>query len=252
ARRALSTDLWRVRSAFKMVGFDSGDLLVTKGQSIAFHDSANVFVDCLFLEQAWRMVRNKKPDELTPEEVTFGQSAVDIYIGDFALGFEQEWCFILRERLRSVHLSLIKLLMDNAAHRDDWSRAARLAERLLVLDPLLEHAHRTFMQAHFLMGNRAVAIRQFQTCRDILDRELGVSPSSETVQMYRGLISLPVSEASVKDAGQADFSAKSVIPPSKVGPQKPLTDQLSMALGSLDAARSLVANVDRRLRNDSK
>ncbi|MEO1643324.1 MAG: bacterial transcriptional activator domain-containing protein, partial [Pseudomonadota bacterium] len=173
-------------------------------------------------------------------------------IGDFALGFEQEWCFIMRERLRSVHLSLIKMLMDNAAHRDDWSRAARLAERLLVLDPLLEHAHRTFMQAQFLMGNRAVAIRQFQACQDILDRELGVSPSEETVQMYRGLISLPISEASSASREQADFSAKSILPPSRLGTQKPLTDQLSQALGSLDTARSLVANVDQRLRNNSK
>ena len=40
------------------------------------------------------------------------------------------------------------------------------------------------MRLYFEQGNRSMALRQYQICRDSLQRELGVKPDDETERMY--------------------------------------------------------------------
>lgn len=250
ARRALSTDLWRLRKAFDAAGLPSIEALETDGKSIAIRSDVTVFVDAVYLDNVWREVADRAPGTLEQLDIDRVRRAVDLYVDDFACSLDQEWCFLYRERLRSVRLSLVGMLMDHAVAHDHWADAIHWAETLLTQDPLLEHAHRTLMRCHFLMGNRAIAIRHFSSCRSVLAQELGVEPSEETMRMYRGLVSIsseaPHASASL-DAGAANNLR--LARRNGANSEKPLTDQLSMALGSIDAARNLVANVDRRLRS---
>ncbi len=252
ARKALSTDLWRLRKVFDDAGLPSSDVLSTSGRTIALNPDLQVFFDAQFVEDIWDEVAEAKPETITPKLAVTMRRAVEFYTGDFAETLDQEWCFLYREKLRSKHLGLINLLLGYEAARDNWTAAVVWADRLLEQDPLLEHAHRTLMQCHFLMGNRAVAIRQYAACRDILERELGVAPSEETTRMYRGLVAVQIDEPTGK-AARVQRTLTLEPPPTRAGKrlggtERPLTDQLSMAMGSLDAARSLIANVDDRLR----
>ncbi|MFA8440292.1 BTAD domain-containing putative transcriptional regulator [Yoonia sp.] len=254
ARKALSTDLWRLRKVFDDANLPSTQVFTTSGRSIAFHDDLHVFLDARFLEDVWDDVSGVQPDALSPDQADRIREAIQLYTGDFAQNLDQEWCFLYREKLRSIHLTLIGLLLGYEVAADNWASAVQWAERLLECDPLLEHAHRTLMQCHFLMGNRAVAIRQYSNCRDILERELGIAPSAETTRMYRGLVNVTVDDPVPSRAARLQQTLTLDPPPTSgqgkfpKGSQRPMTDQLSMALGSLDAARSLVANVDQRLR----
>ena len=70
--------------------------------------------------------------------------------------------------------------------------------------------------------------------------------------MYRGLVAVQVDEPA-SAASRIQHTLTLNPPPLRAdkrlgGTERPLTDQLSMAMGSLDAARSLIANVDTRLR----
>ena len=58
------------------------------------------------------------------------------------------------------------------------------ASRLLAFDPWREEAHRQRMSALARAGQRSAALAQYQTCRRILDKELGVEPSAETTALY--------------------------------------------------------------------
>ncbi|ARQ09341.1 transcriptional activator domain-containing protein [Rhizobium etli] len=55
-----------------------------------------------------------------------------------------------------------------------------LAERLLASDPTAETAHRALMRIHTLRGHENMALRQFETCRALLKKHLGVEPEAET------------------------------------------------------------------------
>ena len=58
--------------------------------------------------------------------------------------------------------------------------AIRLSQEILKLDPAWESAYRTQMQAYLLLGNRPLALRTYEQCRQILAAEFGVPPLPET------------------------------------------------------------------------
>ena len=86
----------------------------------------------------------------------------------------EEWAAGPRERLRALHLELL--------------RAGGQWEALVDADPTDEEAHRELMREHVRAGRLHAAIRQFQRARTILARELGVLPAPETAALYREIL----------------------------------------------------------------
>src|SRR4029453_11046833 len=72
-----------------------------------------------------------------------------------------------------------------AAHPE---AAARTAGQLLALDPLQEPVHCTLMRLQARLGQRGRALRQYQHCVSVLQRELGVEPEVETRQLYQEIL----------------------------------------------------------------
>jgi TolB-like protein/Tfp pilus assembly protein PilF len=63
------------------------------------------------------------------------------------------------------------------------TEAQSAAQRLLAIDNLREESHRLLMRLYANAGERSRAQAQFQTCRSLLKRELGVDPSQETIRL---------------------------------------------------------------------
>lgn len=76
-----------------------------------------------------------------------------------------------------------------ARHEEAGELAAALAltERLLALEPLLEHAWRRLMRVHALRGDRAAALAAFERCERTLRDELGVRPAPETIALMQAV-----------------------------------------------------------------
>jgi DNA-binding SARP family transcriptional activator len=60
----------------------------------------------------------------------------------------------------------------------------RLTQHVLTVDPVWEEAYRVQMQAYLVQGNRPLALRTYQQCVEMLERELGVEPLPETKQLH--------------------------------------------------------------------
>ena len=71
--------------------------------------------------------------------------------------------------------------------RQDFDPALSYAQRWLALDPLPESAHRRLMQLYAQNGDRSAALRQYQTCRRLLEEELSAPPEAETTALYQRL-----------------------------------------------------------------
>jgi TolB-like protein/DNA-binding SARP family transcriptional activator len=95
-------------------------------------------------------------------------------------GFE-DWLLVERTRLHDLAIDVLSRLLAS----QDGDPAVRTAQRLLQLDPTREEACRALMQLYAKTGNRSQALRQYQTCRDNLQRELNVAPSPETEALHR-------------------------------------------------------------------
>ena len=61
---------------------------------------------------------------------------------------------------------------------------AAAARRLINFEPTHEGAVRSLMKAFAQMGDRAQAIREFERCRQVLQRMLDLPPSKETIAVY--------------------------------------------------------------------
>jgi DNA-binding SARP family transcriptional activator len=59
------------------------------------------------------------------------------------------------------------------------------AEKLVALDPLREASHAVLMRAHITQGQTALAVRQYETCKQILKRELNVEPGASLQELRR-------------------------------------------------------------------
>jgi TolB-like protein/DNA-binding SARP family transcriptional activator len=117
--------------------------------------------------------------------------AAALYRGDLLDGLDirdeafDEWLLVerqrLRDRIRGALAKLIEGYMSAKAH----DRAAAAARRLLAMDPLREATHRALMQIYNQQGETALALKQYELCREALQGELGARPEPETERLYQ-------------------------------------------------------------------
>ncbi len=67
-----------------------------------------------------------------------------------------------------------------AERQGDLPAAINHTRRLLALEAWREEAHRGLMRLLAESGQRAAALAQYETCRRILEEELGIPPDAET------------------------------------------------------------------------
>ncbi|MDY6878333.1 MAG: BTAD domain-containing putative transcriptional regulator [Chloroflexota bacterium] len=68
--------------------------------------------------------------------------------------------------------------------RGEYERACDYAWRQVELAPWDEEAHQQLMRALVLNNQRSAALAQYETCRRLLAKELGVEPAKETTRLY--------------------------------------------------------------------
>jgi DNA-binding SARP family transcriptional activator/TolB-like protein len=114
------------------------------------------------------------------------REAAALYTGPFLDGLSvpdpafEEWLLATRSEFHALACDALEA----AADSDDTTTAIDCLRRLLALDPLREEAHRQLMRMLQQSGDRAGALRQYQACADILNRELQVDPDAETRALF--------------------------------------------------------------------
>lgn len=96
-----------------------------------------------------------------------------------------EWLTARRERLLQMRLSALEALSEAAQRAGDLRAALRHAQERLELEPLSEVTHRRVIRLHYLLGDRAAALRAFGACEEVLRRELGVRPMPQTLALVQ-------------------------------------------------------------------
>ncbi|MBM4442625.1 MAG: AAA family ATPase, partial [Candidatus Rokubacteria bacterium] len=196
ARNSLRQTIFLIRRVLPAAG---ADYLVVRRDTLAL-DPVNVRVDVARLE--------RRIAEGTPEALEAG---IELYQGDFLQGFGldeagfEEWMTGERERLRGVMRGALARLLQRHTEAGRLDRAQDAGRRLLALDPLDEPTHRALMRLHARQGHHAAALRQYQLCVSVLERDLGVEPDAETRELYRGLVRARAATAApALVAGDAD------------------------------------------------
>jgi DNA-binding SARP family transcriptional activator len=172
ARRCLATSLWRLKKQA------CAPALPIQAEGEILRLDPRVWIDARAIE--FHLSRIKGNGFLQIQQL---RRALQVYRGAFLDGHYEEWVFVERERLFYLHLDAQVRLANLEMSVENWSGAIESARRVCMLEPLREDAHRLLMLAYAKSGNRALALKQYRTCSDILMRELGVLPMEETRQL---------------------------------------------------------------------
>lgn len=114
------------------------------------------------------------------------QQALALYRDDLLPGFEvrsegfDDWVDGERERLRNSAVEALHKLTLLHTEGNDWNSVIETANRTLAMDNLREDTHRLLMRAYAETGQRALAIQQFNSLAEILERDLQVGPEPGT------------------------------------------------------------------------
>ena len=152
--------------------------LVAQGDVVTLNPGA-IEIDVVQFE---RLARRGTPEAL--------DSAVALYHGPLLDGFRvaapgfEGWLDTERARLHDLALDALRRVLARHVRAGRVELATHAATRLVGLDPLQEDVHRTLMRLHARQGRRAAALRQYQACVAVQQKELGVEPEPETKRLY--------------------------------------------------------------------
>lgn len=158
---------------------------------IITRDSIECTGDCFLDSSKFESdIKTASSLELEPASVILTDS-LRLYRGDFLEGFHvrdapdfEDWMLAERARLRERALQALHTLTQFHTSRGNFSEAMTFASRLLTFDPWREEAHRQLMLLQARTGRFSAALSQYETCKKILEKELGVQPSLETTALY--------------------------------------------------------------------
>ena len=191
-----------LRTLLTMLRKALGDFLHITRQSVAFNQESDYWLDVLALQEALTVLNPilQGQTPLSEENLETLQTVVDLYQGPFLEGFYlsesrgfDEWMLLTQERLQQRVKVGLQRLVDYYLVNARYETGIAYAQRLLTLDPFYEANQRQLMWLLVRSGQRNAALRQYQSCHQLLAEELGVAPATITTAVYEKIraLSLP-------------------------------------------------------------
>ncbi|MER7345840.1 BTAD domain-containing putative transcriptional regulator [Streptomyces aurantiacus] len=175
ARASLRTAVWRLNGAGRAL---------TDAREGVLSLSRRVRVDIQDLTAAAHHVLSGNALSATREPM---RAAYQVLLCGRELlpGWQQDWVAFERERLHQLRLHALEALSARLVARRQYAPALEAALESIRADPLRESAHRAVVSVHLAEHNLTEAVRQYETFRELLLRELGVEPSGQFATMLR-------------------------------------------------------------------
>lgn len=178
ARRNLRVELARIRPLV-------GDYLLIQRRTIAFDLHSNHELDVAQFEACL-----SRPEPT----LTHLTQATTLYHSHFLQDFHvpgaelfNEWVFAQRERLHQHMQQALLKLAAIQTQQSAYPQGIATLQQLLKLEPWLEEAHRQLMALFAHNGQRNLALKQYDLCRQQLLDELGVDPEPATTALYQDI-----------------------------------------------------------------
>ena len=183
--QSLNTLVHDLKSQFAHVMDGQPPVVHTQSQYV-LNLTGPLTVDTLEFEQAIDAGHRLLTEGATESAIRSYERAVQLYRGDLSPGTSVSE-LLERERLRAVCLTALSRLADAHFDLGNYEHALSYAARLLSIDPCREDAHRMTMRAYVRLGARSQALRQYNTCHQILADEFDATPEPATEALFAAL-----------------------------------------------------------------
>ncbi len=172
-----------------------------------------LWVDARIASQVAKNYSTSKAEELANCQLGQLLDGCNVYGEAF-----DDWLRAERSRRQGeLSQSLESLLQAYVMKAVSAIEVRQVAQAILSVDPTNERAYRAVMKAFYEEGDRATALKYYETCIDVLDRELGLEPSEDTEDLGKKIqsrrmveVSSPVEQVKEQQI-QIDDLAKPVV-----------------------------------------
>jgi DNA-binding SARP family transcriptional activator len=170
AAASLRSALWRLHRA-------AGDVVWASARQVGLSPWVEVDVD---------VIGAAAHAVLAGEQAHPGDVAALTASGDLLPDWYEEWIAVDRERLRQLRVHALEALCERLTAERRFGEALEAGLAAVQAEPLRESAHRALIGMHLAEGNVVEALRQYETCKRLMARELGVRPSRLMVGLLDG------------------------------------------------------------------
>jgi DNA-binding SARP family transcriptional activator/predicted ATPase len=158
-------------------------LLVSDNQTVRWLPDRSCSVDVFEFEAAVQAAEVASKGEFTAAREAL-ERATRLYQDDLLPDLYDDWLQSKREQLRQQLAEVLSRLSALYERVGDYPAGIRQAVRLVALDPLREAYYQTLMRLHIGNHDRSSALRVYHQCMRNLQRELGVSPTKATQDLF--------------------------------------------------------------------
>jgi DNA-binding SARP family transcriptional activator len=183
ARNSLNVALYGLRQALR--GAADVPVVVFQNGTYRLNPDLQIWLDVEEFKRCLQLGRrSEEAGDLTAAVAKYEQAA-QLYQGDFmADDLADDWPVLPRERLRVDYLDTLDRLSDMYFTAGRYSACITLCQMILAQDNCREDVHCRLMRCYSRLGQQHLALRQYQTCVEALESELGVVPAATTTQLY--------------------------------------------------------------------
>ena len=189
ARGSLNTALWKLKKVIEPEGIPAGTYLrnLHSGE-VGFNRDSPYWLDVEIFEREINRILTCPFHTVKETHLVELNKVLGLYKGDLLEGLYSDWALLERERLRVLYLNSLIYLMQFYGFYGAHEKAIAHGQQILDVDPLREEIHRELMRLYLQNGQRALAVRQYETCRSTLAKELGIAPMDDTQILYRQIV----------------------------------------------------------------
>lgn len=185
ARNNLNVAIFGLRKALKTNRPDFNHIIF-KDEHYMFNPEMRIWVDFDEFMKHYETGQNFQKKGALSEAIKEYEIAEDLYQGEFLEeDLYEDWPMLQREALKESYLNILDELISYYFNDKKYPVCIRICQKLLAKDSWREDCHRRLMRCYSILGQRNLALRQYDICVQALDRELEVQPTSETTNLYR-------------------------------------------------------------------
>ncbi len=185
ARRNLHQAIYSLRQTLKGVD-ETQKPIIYENECYSINPQISLWRDFVEFQKFAQTGRKLLQDGQTRKGIEMLGIADALYEGEFfADTLYAEWIDPKRQQLKQLYLETADILSNYYYQIHEYNSTITLCRKMLVQDDCYESAHFRLMQCHIAQKQRHLAVRQYQTCKQILAQELDILPSHETKSLYQ-------------------------------------------------------------------
>jgi two-component SAPR family response regulator len=171
-------DIYRLRKA---VG---RDVVVFEDDNYRFNRDMDYEYDVDAFESYIKRARNVQD---VTERIGYYQKANNLYEGHYLSDVNEDWVLIERERLKILYISALEDLARLYLETNQLPACLEICTLAVVQDRYNESIYELELRAYAAQGDRASVARRYAEYKEIMEHELGLTPSAEMERVYREL-----------------------------------------------------------------